>query len=499
MVKIGHQASWHEPTLIKVSSPGKRAYVPEMCPFPDVTDKLPAEMKRKEPAGLPELSEAEIVRHYVRLSQMNHGVDLGPYLLGSCTMKYNPKINETIARFPKFVNIHPKQPDATVQGSLELLYRLQEALKAISGFDATSLHPAAGAHGEFTALKVFKAYHKKNGQGQRTEIIIPDSAHGTNPASSILAGFSTLEIISGEDGLIDIEALKGALSDKTAGIMITNPNTIGVFEKDIVEICKLVHEAGGLVYLDGANLNGIMGVVLPSEMGFDVMHANLHKTFASPHGGGGPGSGAIMVTKELEPFLPAPVVKYDEAKDYYYQEYDLPDAIGAVHSYYGNFGVCLRALAYIYRLGGDGIREACENAVLNANYLMHRFLELDGIEVPRAEGVPRKHEFIASPVPLKEETGISAMEIAKAMLDYQIHCPTVYFPLIVPEALMVEPTEIESKISLDYVADVMAEIVRIAREDPEKLHKAPFRTAISKVDDVTANRSPVLSWKMMED
>ncbi len=492
-----HQARWDEPLITELVNTGKRCYIPKRFDYEKQT-VIPDQLLRKTPPKLPEVSELELVRHVVRLSQMNYGVDLGPIPLGSCTMKYNPKINETIARYPEFAMAHPLQPEETVQGTLKAMYLLGEALKALTGFTGITLQPAAGAHGEFTGVMLIRAYHKLNGDDNRDEMLIPDSAHGTNPASSVMAGFKAIEIPSDEKGRIDLDALKSALSERTAGMMITNPNTLGIFEKNIVEIINMIHEAGGLVYLDGANFNGIMGVAKPADMGFDVMHINLHKTFSTPHGGGGPGSGVVLVNDKLKQFLPVPIVSYDKEKDRYYLDYDVPNTIGHVHGYYGNIAVIIRALAYIARMGGEGLREACITAVTNSNYLMHKIMNEKGLELPQDPTIPRKHEFVVSATPLLKETGVSALDIAKRLLDYKLHAPTIYFPLIVHEALMIEPTETEPLTILDEMAEAIKRILEEAREKPEILHEAPHTTAGYRLDETSLAKHPILSAKMLE-
>jgi glycine dehydrogenase subunit 2 len=486
------QAKWDEDLIMNQGFPGRRFHIPEQFNIPHVD--LPSEWIRKKEANLPEVSELQLVRHVVRLSQMNHGVDVGEYPLGSCTMKYNPKVNERIARFPGFSNLHPNTPEHCMQGTIEVIFRLQEAIKLITGLSAVTVQPAAGAQGEYVGLLIARAYFEKN-----KKILIPDSAHGTNPASAAMAGFKVVEIPSDKKGFVDMEALDAALDDTVAVFMITNPNTLGLFEPNILEISKLVHDAGALMYLDGANYNGIVGMLRPSDMGFDIMHLNMHKTFSGPHGGGGPGCGPVAVTKLLEKFLPFPLASYNESEDNYSLNYEMPDSIGRVHTYYGNFGIILRTLAYIYRNGGPGIRDMCKSAVLNANYLMHKFKDIRGFAVPFAEGVPRKHEFIASPLTMMRETGVTAGDVAKAILDYGIHSPTVYFPLIVKEALMIEPTEAETKFSLDRIAEAFQEISDQAYVDADKVKNAPYLTSRSRLDEFNLAKNPILSERQKQN
>lgn len=491
------QAKWDEDLIMNQGYTGRRCHIPEQLDIPTVG--LPSEWSRKKEANLPEVSELQLVRHVVRLSQMNHGVDVGEYPLGSCTMKYNPKVNERIARFPGFSNLHPNTPEHCMQGTIEVIYRLQEAIKQITGLNGVTVQPAAGAQGEYVGLLAARAYFDKKGDTKRTKVLIPDSAHGTNPASAAMAGFKVVEIPSDKNGFVDLEALEAALDDTVAVFMITNPNTLGIFEPHIIDISKMVHQAGALMYLDGANYNGIVGIVKPKDMGFDIMHLNMHKTFSGPHGGGGPGCGPVAVIDELEPFLPYPTAAYNEEENTYFLNYDRPDSIGRVHTYYGNFGIILRTLAYIYRNGGPGITEMCKAAVLNANYLMHKFKDIRGFSVPFAKDVPRKHEFIASPLNMMRETGVTAGDVAKAILDYGIHSPTVYFPLIVKEALMIEPTEGETKFNLDRIASAFKEISDQAYEDPEIVKNAPYLTAISRLDEFALAKNPILSERQRRD
>lgn len=451
---------------------------------------IPEQLRRREMPLLPQMTEGDVIRHFTRLSRLNYGVDTGFYPLGSCTMKYNPKINEDAANLPGFRNIHPYQPEDTVQGALCIMHETQKALAEIAGMDHVTLQPAAGAHGEFTGLMIIMAYHAHNGQHKRTKVIVPDSSHGTNPATAALCGCSVVQIPSNSTGGVDLNSLHAAVGEDTAALMLTNPSTLGLFETQIEEITSIVHDAGGLVYYDGANMNAIMGYARPGDMGFDVIHFNLHKTFSTPHGGGGPGSGPVGVKKELRDFLPKPITNYDMSKDRYYLDYDLPYSIGKVKSFYGNFGVIVKAYAYILRMGGDGLKAASEKAVLNANYLMAILSDAYYQPFPG----PCKHEFIITPQPFKN-TGIRTMDVAKRLIDYGFHPPTVYFPLIVEEALMIEPTETENKETLDEFAKALHKIAEEARDNPEILHTAPHNTPVSRLDEVAAARKPVLRWK----
>ena len=432
---------------------------------------------RKEKLNLPELSENDISRHYTGLAGRAHGVNNGFYPLGSCTMKYNPKVNEEAASLEGFAGIHPLQPEHTVRGALRVFDLAEQYLCEITGMDAMTFQPAAGAHGEFTGLLLIKAYHHSRGDEKRTKIIVPDSAHGTNPASATMAGYSVVSIPSREDGCVDLDKLKEAVGEDTAGLMLTNPNTVGLFDKNILEITRIVHDGGGLCYYDGANLNAVMGIVRPGDMGFDVIHLNLHKTFSTPHGGGGPGSGPVGCKEFLRPFLPGFMVKG-------------PQSIGSVKMFYGNFGVVVKALAYIMTLGREGIPEASSNAVLNANYMMNKLSDL----YQMVYNETCMHEFVMTLEDLKHDINVSAMDIAKALLDYGIHPPTMYFPLIVHEALMVEPTETESKETLDEAIEVFRNIYEKAKADPESLHQAPVKTPVRRLDEVTAARKPVLRY-----
>ncbi|MFP4198111.1 MAG: aminomethyl-transferring glycine dehydrogenase subunit GcvPB [Halanaerobium sp.] len=476
-----------EEKLIKdYSSPGRRGYSlpPLEVEKSSLEDNL-GDYFRKE-LELPEVSEVDVVRHYTALSEMNYGVDSGIYPLGSCTMKYNPKRNERVARISALSNIHPYQPSEQLQGSLEILYQLKLDLAEISAMDEITLQPASGAHGEFTSLLIVKKYFEDR-EEKRTKVIVPDSAHGTNPASATMAGFDVVEIASNKRGMVDLDALAEALDDKTAALMLTNPNTLGIFEEDILKITEMVHEAGGLVYYDGANMNAIMGYAKPGLMDFDLMHFNLHKTFSTPHGGGGPGSGPVGVKDFLAPYLPKPLLKKDEEK--YYWDYKRPKSIGKVHSFYGNYGIMLRAWAYIKTVGGGGLKKTTENAVLNANYLKARLK--DNFELPYAE--ESLHEFVLSGSRQKEE-GVSTLNIAKRLLDYDQYAPTIYFPLVVKEAMMIEPTETENIGTLDHFVETMLTISREIKEDPELVKNAPHTTTVRKLDEAAAARNPDLHW-----
>ncbi|MBL8028068.1 MAG: aminomethyl-transferring glycine dehydrogenase subunit GcvPB [Fibrobacteres bacterium] len=433
---------------------------------------------RKEAARLPEVPEFEVVRHYTNLSSLNYHIDKGIYPLGSCTMKHNPKVNERTASLPGFTNLHPLADDADCQGALELIYNLETSLAELSGMAAVSSQPVAGAHGELAALMVIRAYHEKKGNA-RKYVIIPDSAHGTNPASVIRAGYETIGIKSNADGMIDVEDLKSHMTEEVAAIMITNPNTLGVFERDIAAIAEIVHGKGGLLYMDGANFNAMMGLVKPGEIGFDVLHFNLHKTFSTPHGGGGPGSGPIGVVPSLVPFLPEPRVIKENGK--FSLKTGNADSIGRVHSFYGNFLVMVRAYTYILMLGRDGLREATEMAIINANYLLSRLKDKFQLAYDR----PVLHEFVLTGTSFKA-SGVKTLDLAKRLLDYGFYAPTIYFPLIVPEAIMIEPTETETKEELDRLADGLLTILKEIEENPELVKEAPHNTPVRRLDEVKA-------------
>jgi len=461
--------------------------VPEM----DAEGMIGSSFVRNKAADLPEVSELQIMRHYTALSKRNHGVDSGFYPLGSCTMKYNPKMNEDVARLTGFSHIHPYQASETVQGALHLLYDLQQSLVSITGMDTVTLQPAAGAHGEWTGLMMIRAYHEANGDYGRTKVIVPDSAHGTNPASATVAGFEAVTVKSDERGLVDLEDLRRVVDEQTAALMLTNPNTLGLFEEDIEEMAAVVHEAGGKLYYDGANLNAILGYARPGDMGFDVVHLNLHKTFTGPHGGGGPGSGPVGVSAELEPYLPKPILT--KVDNQYQFDYDRPKSIGRVKPYYGNFGINVRAYTYIRTMGPEGLKKVSEYAVINANYMMRRLQEQYELPFDRH----CKHEFILSGKRQKK-LGVRTLDIAKRLLDFGYHPPTIYFPINVEEALMIEPTETESKETLDAFVEAMIQISNEAKDNPEIVQEAPHSTIVSRMDETQAARKPVLSYKKGE-
>lgn len=475
--------------IFEMSKNGHKAYSLPECDVPVIAidNLIDKNFQRKETLELPEVSELDAVRHFTQLSLRNHGVDSGFYPLGSCTMKYNPKVNELVARFDGFTKIHPYQPVRTVQGALELMYELGEMLSEITGMDQISLQPAAGSHGELTGLMIIKSYHMNRGDTKRNKIIVPDSAHGTNPASASVAGFDIVEVKSNEKGLVDIDSLKNVMSDEIAGFMLTNPNTLGLFDENILEITSIVHEAGGLMYYDGANANAILGISRPGDMGFDVVHLNLHKTFSTPHGGGGPGSGPVGVKKHLIQFLPVPVISKKE--DEYILDYDRPMSIGKVKSFYGNFGVLVRAYAYILSMGADGLKEVSESAVLNANYIANKLK--DDYLLPIDSTC--MHECVFSGDKQKLN-GVSTLDIAKRLLDFGYHPPTIYFPLIVSEAMMVEPTECESKETLDEFINVLKQIAEEAKSNPDIVKTAPHTTVVSRLDEALAARKPVVRY-----
>jgi glycine dehydrogenase subunit 2 len=451
------------------------------------TAEVPAEHRRRRPPALPRLSEPEIMRHYSRLASMNYSISEQFYPLGSCTMKYNPVVNEEAARLPGFAELHPYQDEATTQGALELMWLLEQALCAIVGVDRITLQPAAGAHGEWTALRMIQAYHRSRGE-DRTEIIVPDAAHGTNPASAALCGYTVVEVRSGPDGRVDVADLEAKLSNRVAALMLTNPNTLGLFERQIVEMAEMVHATGAKLYYDGANLNALMGVCRPGDMGFDAVHLNLHKTFTTPHGGGGPGAGPVGVKSELVPFLPRPTLERQNGT--FLLDHDRPQSIGRVRSFYGNFGMLVRAFTYILAMGGDGLTEASEDAILAANYLRHL---VDGVLDLPHDG-PCMHEFVASARSLGRH-GIRALDVAKGLLERGYYAPTVYFPLIVPEAVMIEPTETESRATLDAFAGALRDIVATAERAPDELKSEPRSLPVGRLDEVTAARNPMLRWR----
>ena len=485
-----------EPLIYEISHPGRCA-----VRLPDL-DVAPAELPEglvREDLPLPEVSEPDLVRHYTHLSQMNYGIDIGFYPLGSCTMKYNPKINEEVARLPGFAHLHPYQDEETVQGALFLMYYLQESLKEIGGFAAVSLQPAAGAHGELTGVLMMRAYHLDRGDTERDVILVPDSAHGTNPATTTMSGLRVVEIPSDERGNVDLEALGAACerySARLAGMMLTNPNTLGLFDEHVEEISGLIHEHGGLMYGDGANMNALLGIARPGDLGFDVLHYNLHKTFSTPHGGGGPGSGPVGAAPSLADFLPGPIVAVDpersDEEGPFFTFVFPAKSIGRVKGFYGHFGVLVRAYTYIRMLGPDGLRRVAEHAVLNANYLMSRVKDTYRVPYDRI----CMHEFVlAGPPEDVQAAGVHTMDVAKRLMDFGFHPPTVYFPLIVREALMIEPTETESKETLDGFAGALLRIAEEGRADPDLLHEAPHNAPVRRLDEVRAAKELVLRWE----
>lgn len=474
-------AIYDEPLLIELGDKGKDKPI----------DVLPLSLQRKERVNIPDLDETQIIRHFLRLSQMNYGIESGMYPLGSCTMKYNPKICEEISRWDSFAMTHPYQDESTIQGNLQILYELEQMFCEITGMHSFTLQPAAGAQGEFTGLLLTKTYHDFNKDFDRNEIILPDTSHGTNPASATMAGYKITEIPSTKEGTVDLEILEKTLSDKTACFMLTNPNTLGIFESDILKISKMVHDVGALLYYDGANINAIMGKARPGDMGFDIVHLNLHKTFSTPHGGGGPGAGPIGMKKKLEQFLPVPrIVKKN---DKYHFNYEYHESIGKIKAFYGNFSVLLKAYIYILLMGNNGLKETSEIAVLNSNYMKKKIVDSKKYEMPY--GDLRKHEFVISCEGLRQEKGIRALDVAKRLLDYGLHPPTIYFPLIVKEALMIEPTESESKRSLDKYIETL---IKIAGENEDVVKNAPNNTSVKRVDEAGAIKNPILTWKSLQ-
>lgn len=478
-------------TIFDLSKEGRRAISLSPMEVEEVAldDLIPAELRRESELNLPQVTQLDVMRHYTLLSKLNYSIDAGFYPLGSCTMKYNPKINEDMAALGGFARTHPLQDESTVQGALEVTHKLSEALCEITGMDAVTLQPAAGAHGEMTGLLLIKQYHKLRGDTKRTKIIVPDAAHGTNPASVQVAGFDVIEVPSDKNGDVDIDALRAVATDEVAGLMLTNPSTLGIFESHIKEITDIIHECGGLVYYDGANLNAIMGKVRPGDMGFDVLHLNLHKTMSTPHGGGGPGSGPVACKKILAPYLPVPVVHYEKEADKYSWNYDLPESIGKIKGFFGNFGVYLRAYVYILSMGNEGLKKASEDAVLNANYIKFSL----GDDYKNINERPTMHEVVFAGLKDKS-TGITTLDVAKRLIDYGFHPPTVYFPLIVDQALMVEPTETESKETMDHFIGAMKMIAEEARTNPEIFKTAPHNTPVRRVDEVAAVKNPILKW-----
>jgi len=474
-------------TLKDLSRPGRRASSFRALDVPGT--EVPEDLARRGRAELPEVAERDLVTHFTRLSQLNYGVDTGVYPLGSCTMKYNPKVAETAASLPGFERVHPLQPERTVQGALELLWRLERALCEITGMARATLQPPAGACGELTGLLTMRAHHTKAGNPRR-RVAIPDSAHGTNPASARLAGYEALRVPSDARGLVDVSALERLIDEDVAGLMLTNPNTLGLFEEEIERITRAIHGVGGLVYYDGANLNAILGRCRPGDMGFDIVHINTHKTFATPHGGGGPGAGPVGVTESLVPFLPSPMVERSEDGTFRL-DHDRPESIGRMHGFYGNFGVLVRAYAYVFLHGADGLKEVGERAVLNANYLASLVKGVFPLEHP--SGRPM-HEFVSTAKPIRDATGIRAMDIAKRVIDLGFHPSTVYFPLVVEEAMMVEPTETETKETLEALAAAMLQAASEAETDPDLLHEAPVTTPVRRLDEARAARHLKLRW-----
>lgn len=472
--------------IFEKSTPGRGCDLLPECDVPIIQVK--EQYRRESEPRLPQVSETEISRHYTELMKRTFGINDGFYPLGSCTMKYNPKVNEEVAKLPGFTDIHPLQPAETIQGCLEVLKLTEQYLCEITGMDAVDFQPAAGAHGEFTGLKLIRAYHQDRKDAKRDKIIVPDSAHGTNPASAAMAGFTVVNVPSTKEGYVDTDELKKVVGEDTAGFMVTNPNTIGMFDRNILEITKIIHDAGGLNYYDGANLNAIMGIARPGDMGFDVVHLNLHKTFSTPHGGGGPGSGPVGCKADLMKYLPSPRIVFRDGKYEFAEKSE--KSIGRMKVFYGNFLVVVKALTYILSLGGEGLKETSENAVLNANYMMHQLK--DSFDMPFAGHC--MHEFVISLENLKQATGVSALDFAKTLLDYGMHPPTMYFPLIVHEALMVEPTETETREALDEAAAVYKEILMRAHTEPEELKKSPVKTIIGRPDEVMAARTPILRF-----
>ncbi|UCC13653.1 MAG: aminomethyl-transferring glycine dehydrogenase subunit GcvPB [Gammaproteobacteria bacterium] len=484
-----------EPVIFEQSRPGRRAYA--QAPGEETEAAIPDYLRRKQRPRLPEVSELQTVRHFTRLSQMNYSIDTHFYPLGSCTMKYNPRACNQLAMLPGFLGRHPLGNVASGQGFLECMYELQEMLKAVTGLKGVSLTPMAGAQGEFAGVAMIRAYHQARGDEHRNEIIVPDAAHGTNPATATMCGCKVIEIATGEDGDVDLEALKTVLGPNTAGIMLTNPSTLGVFERHILEISDLVHEAGGLLYYDGANLNAILGKARPGDMGFDVIHMNLHKTFSTPHGGGGPGSGAVGVGERLEPFMPIPVVgKAEDGRFRWMDEKDYPQSIGRLSAFMGNAGVLLRAYVYARMLGRSGMRRVAEFATLNANYLAAR-MRAEGFHLAYPER-RASHEFIVTLKREAKDFGVTTMDFAKRLLDHGYHAPTTYFPLLVPECLLIEPTETEARETLDGFVAAMVVIREEASADPEHVKGAPYSTPVRRLDDVRAARHLDVAWQPAE-
>lgn len=478
------------PVIFELSTPGRTgsSYPDPDVPAPPLERLLPADQIREAPPALPEVSELDVVRHYTRLSHRNFSIDEGFYPLGSCTMKYNPKLHEDVARLGGFSRVHPYAPVEEVQGALELMWGLERALAEVSGMDRVTFQPAAGAHGELTGLLMLRAYFAARGE-RRTRVIVPDSAHGTNPATASMAGYQVITVRSDARGNMDVRALREAMDDSVAAIMLTNPNTLGLFEEHIVEMEEIVHGRGGQLYLDGANFNAMLGITRPGDQGFDVMHMNLHKTFTTPHGGGGPGAGAVGVKAHLAPFLPLPVVEQDG--EGFRLDYDRPRSIGKLRAFYGNFGNLVRAYTYIRSMGADGLRQIAETAVLNANYVLARLRERFDLPYDRL----CMHECVLAGTRQKRRDGVTTRDMAKRILDYGFHAPTIYFPLIVEEAIMIEPTETESKRTLDEFVEAMLAIDRESQEHPELVRTAPHTTPVRRLDEVRAARQPDLRWR----
>ena len=481
----------YEKLIFELSKPGRKAYMlpPLDVEDKDVKDLIPGKFINENELNLPELFEVDVIRHYTNLSNKNYGLDTGFYPLGSCTMKYNPKINEDTARYDGFANIHPLQPEYCIQGSLQLMYELEKSLCEIAGMDRMTLQPAAGAHGELTGVMLIRAYHEDRGDMKRNKIIVPDSAHGTNPATAAMAGYKIVEIKSTKDGLVDLEALKAVVGDDTAGLMLTNPNTLGLFDRGIKEIAQIVHDAGGLLYYDGANMNAVMGHARPGDMGFDVVHYNIHKTFSTPHGGGGPGSGPVGVKNILLDYLPVPMV--EKQGERYFLDYDYPKTIGKVKDFYGHFGILVRAYTYILTMGRDGIKRASTMAVLNANYIMSKLKDYYHLPIDTLY----MHEVVFGGLKGSSLSEVTTLDVAKRLLDLGYHPPTIYFPLIINQALMIEPTETESKETLDEFIEAMIQIAKEAESDPQLVKSAPHNTIVRRPDEVKAARDIIVKYE----
>lgn len=498
-----HQATWDEPLLNELSKSGRIGYsLPELEAsirekIDDCNQFIPESMRRSEPPKLPELSEPEVVRHFVRLSQMNFAIDLGMYPLGSCTMKYNPKVSQRIMRDARIANVHPYQDESTVQGTLEMLYELEQMLCEITGMDRFSLAPAAGAQGEYAGALITKSYLQEQGRGHKDEMLVPDSAHGTNPSSAAMAGFKIVKVPSSSEGIVSAERVKDVLTPNTAGMMLTVPNTLGIFEREILEITRIVHEQGGLMYYDGANMNAILGQTRPGDMGFDIVHLNVHKTFATPHGGGGPGAGPVGVKLYLRDYLPIPLISGSSGQ--YSLDYKNRKSVGYIKSFYGNTAVLLRAYCYILSMGSVGLKTVSEQAVLSSNYLLS-LLDTQLYSSQYSRNFPRKHEFVVSASPLKRQMGFGAGDIAKAILDHGMHSPTTYFPLITPEALMIEPTETEPLENLDAYARILNGVSKSLAASAGEASKVPSNTSIGRLDEYRASypNSMILNWNELD-